>query len=89
MADDRLDRKTLFVPGARYRVLESVVSGGFNSGFTAGEELRFGRTTYSHYDGCHVYEFKANDGSLREYWLGDEQPIGLIRTLFKRMGLFG
>lgn len=87
MSDDWAARKKLFVAGARYRVLEDFRDG--SDEFTKGETLRFERVDWSRYDGCHVYVFRARGGSLKSWWLSDDDDMSEAKRRFKRVGLFG
>jgi hypothetical protein len=82
MSDDHTARKTLFIVGARYRALRdlSFARGNFIRGEVVKVENYAGD---SHYDGCHVYEFRAADGALKEWWLNDQDPANLAKQMFE------
>lgn len=81
MADDWVERKTLLVVGNHYRVTRGAESP--NDKFDVGERLRFRISGYSRYDSCYVYEFEADDGVLKSFWLHDGDPAERLTSVFE------
>jgi|GEM_PF-2780208 len=74
-------RQNLFKLSTRYAARTAIPQWP-GSAFQAGEILTFVAYKYSRYDNASVYEFKNEQGELKEWWLGDEQPLELSMQLF-------
>ena len=74
---DWSDRAKVLELGAAFRVSAeaSTIKG---NDLVEGEQLHLAHVGYSRYDGCYIYTFAATDGSTRQFWLGDEQPVQLL-----------
>ena len=66
-------RQPLFSVGQTYQAKWSFTSGP-TSFFVAGETLVFVSDSYSPYDDAFVYLFRAEDGTEKQWWLGDGDP---------------
>ena len=77
-------RRTALTVGEHYRVLRDAPSFPDRLGFKAGEQLQLNNLGYGRYDDAWVYEFQAENGALKTYWLGDTDPIEQLTSTFSR-----
>lgn len=73
-------RKTLFTPGAHYRVKQSFQSFGT---WTTGEELIFNSVAYGAYENTHFYSFTVVGNGERTWRLNDAEPAESWKQYFE------
>lgn len=75
-------RANIFTIGHRYRLKRTFESGP-KTRFSEGEVVTYARVSYSRYDGCFVHEFNDANGKVKEWWLGEDEPIEKWRDFFE------
>ena len=75
-------RRHPLVIGRRYSARLSF-QGFPGSTFTEGHTYELLDVSYSHYDGCTVFNFRRDDQAPIQWWWSDEEPDGLCAVRFR------
>lgn len=76
-------RAKIFTIDHRYRLKRTFESGP-KTRFLEGEIVTYITVSYSRYDGCFVHEFSDVNGKIKEWWLGEDEPIEKWREFFAK-----